>query len=137
MVKEKTIQAGFKHLMNEKEKQSKISHIKYDELKIQEYLLDGNKNIEISKFVFKARSKCLDIKTHKKWKYKNIICFGYNSENETGDEILNCIGYSDGKLCEKMQYSTFFDGTSREMGIVAKEMKKRLKVREKIIEEME
>ena len=58
-------------------------------------------------------------------------------ENETGDEILNCIGYSDGKLCEKMQYSTFFDGTSREMGIVAKEMKKRLKVREKIIEEME
>ena len=74
MVKEKTVQAGFKYLMNEKQKQSKISHIKYDELKIQEYLLDGNKNIEISKFVFKARSKCLDIKTQKKWKYKDIIC---------------------------------------------------------------
>ena len=52
--------------------------IKYQSLKIQEYLLEGNKNIELIKFIFKARGQTLNIKTQKKWKYSDKICTGCN-----------------------------------------------------------
>ena len=69
IVKEKVIQAGFQYLMekkNEPGKQTKIAHLQYSKLELQEYLLDVNKNTEISKRIYKARGKNLDIKTHKK-----------------------------------------------------------------------
>jgi hypothetical protein len=46
-VKERTATAAFKYLMEIKKKQTKISHIKYDNLEMQEYLMDGNRNTEI------------------------------------------------------------------------------------------
>ena len=62
---------------------------------MQEYLLEGNKNIQISKLIFKARGKTLDIKTYKKWKYDDDLCVGCGVNVETVDEILTCTGYSD------------------------------------------
>ena len=67
LVNQKIADAAFEYLSDIQLKQSKISHIKYDELCIQEYLLDGNKNIEVSKFIYKARSMTLDIKTQKSY----------------------------------------------------------------------
>ena len=69
LVKEKTKAAGLKYLLGQKEKQTKTSNIHYDDLKIQEYFIDGNCKKNISKLIFKARSKTLDIKTQQKWKY--------------------------------------------------------------------
>ena len=37
--------------------------IEYKSLKIQDYLLDGNKNIELNKLIFKTRGQTLDIVT--------------------------------------------------------------------------
>jgi hypothetical protein len=54
LVKEKTLLAAFKYLTSEKNKQTKIKQISYEKLEIQKYLMDGNKNIETSKFIFKA-----------------------------------------------------------------------------------
>ena len=56
LVKLKTKESAFKHLLEEKQKQSKISHVKCNELRIQEYLFEGNIITEVSRFVFKARS---------------------------------------------------------------------------------
>ena len=36
---------------------------------MQEYLADCDRNMDISKLIFEARGKTLDIKLHKKWKY--------------------------------------------------------------------
>jgi hypothetical protein len=44
----------------------KISNMKYDRLEMQEYLLEGNRNTKLSKLIFKARGKNLEIKSHKK-----------------------------------------------------------------------
>ena len=52
--------------------------------------MEGNKNINVSKFIFKERSQTLDIKTQKKWKYDDKACVGCNVREETGEEILNC-----------------------------------------------
>ena len=136
LVKLKTKEAAFKFLTEEKLKQSKISHGNYDELRIQEYLLEGNKNTEVSRFVFKARAKCLDIKMQKPWKYKDILCIGCGVESETGDELISCLCYSNDKVIEPMFYDWFFNGTVSEMNKLAKEMKRRLKVRDKMLEEI-
>ena len=66
LVKHKTEVAGFNYLIKEKNKQSKIANLKYSSLKMQEYLLEGNKNTYISRLIFKARGKNLDLKMHKK-----------------------------------------------------------------------
>ena len=58
----KTMEAAFNYLIVEKNKQTKICNIEYRQLNMQEYLLEGNKNIQISKLIFKARGKTLDIK---------------------------------------------------------------------------
>ena len=71
-------------------KQSKICDIKYDSLKNQEYLLHGDRNINVRRFIFKARSKTLDIKTQNKWKYDNLLCSGCHMKEESEDEILAC-----------------------------------------------
>ena len=89
----KTSEACFRYLINLKNKQSKISNIQYSDLSIQEYLLEGNKNNELAKVIFKARAKCLDIKIHKKWKYKDDVCIGCGKNSETEEEFLSCKGY--------------------------------------------
>ena len=65
LVKTKTTEAGFAYLIMEKNKQTKISQIVYDKLQLQEYLCSENHNTDLSKFIFKGRTKTLDIKTHK------------------------------------------------------------------------
>ena len=134
LVKQKTHEAAFKYLIEEKSKQSKILNVKYEELKIQEYLLEGNKNTEISRLIFKARGKCLDIKTQKSWKYKDILCVGCGINDETWDELISCRSYGEQK--EEMGYDCFFSGSVSNMYEAAKVTRKRLKRREKILEEM-
>ena len=41
---------------------------------MQEYLSDGDRNVNESKMIYKARGKTLDIKLQKRWKYNNTFC---------------------------------------------------------------
>ena len=139
IVKEKTCQAAFKYLMEQKNtpgKHTKIKNIEYKQLCMQEYLLEGNFNTEISKLIFKMRGKTLDIKEHKKWKYENNLCVGCGKNAESEVELLSCPGF-----CEKeednygnLSYSVVFGHNVSDMVKVAKEIRKRLKVRDKILE---
>ena len=95
LVKQKTEEAGFAYLIGEKNKQKKISHLKYVKLEMQEYLLEGNRNTRISKLIFKARGRNLEIKTHKKWKYSDDMCVGCGQNVETEEELLVCTGFSE------------------------------------------
>ena len=115
-------------------------HLKYDDLKIQEYLLDGNQNTNVSKFIFKARSMTLNIKTQKSWKYQDKICVGCGVQNETGDEILICDGLSDGtinQITQQISYDMLYSENIGDMIDVAKTLIKRLKVRDKLQNEKE
>ena len=86
ILKEKATTAAFKYLKNEQMKQKKILDIQYSKLQMQEYLADGDRT-DISKLIFKARGKTLDIKLHKKWKYDDILCSGCKINQESGKEI--------------------------------------------------
>ena len=82
------------------------------------------------------RGKTLEIKEHKKWKYENVICVGCGKNIETEKELLECPGFCEGvdTSMEKLPYSVVFGGKVSDMVRVAKEVRKRLKVREKILE---
>ena len=138
-VKTKTREAAFKHLMELKNmpgKQTKMVNLKYSELCIQEYLLDGNTNTEMSKLIFKARGRNLDIKEHKKWKYADNLCVGCQVNVESEQELLSCPGFSDSNETtnEEIEYSLVFGENVNEMVKIGREIRKRLKVREKLMD---
>ena len=139
MVKQKTMIAAFKYLIEQKNKpgkHTKIKNIEYKQLGIQEYLLEGNFNTELSKVIFKMRGKTLEIKDHKKWKYDDNLCVGCSTNIETENELLSCPGYceKDEEIYENLSYNVVFGDSVTEMVRVAKEIRKRLKVREKLME---
>ena len=98
---------------------------------------DGSRNKETSKVIYKARGKSLDIKTHKKWKYNDLQCFGCGQEIETVDEILTCSGLGKNENNVKPRSNECFFGTSvKNMIETAVELKQRMKTRQSIIDDM-
>ena len=138
LVKAKTTEAGFRYLLTEKNKQSKISHIEYKNLKIQRYLFGENNDMEMAKFIFKARSKTLDIKSQRKWKYEDQNCVGCNVKIENENEILFCTGFGnpakDTNWTKTLSYNWFYEGSVSDMVQIGKIVKNRLKVRQDILE---
>ena len=65
----------------------------------------------------------------RKCKYNDMLCIGCGVKYETGEEVLNCSGYSELKSEDTpLLYSLFYYGNTLEMAKVAKIMMKRLKV---------
>ena len=126
--------AAFDYLITEKNKQEKIKDIQYSELKLQNYLMEGNKNINTSKFIFKARAKTLDIKSQKSWKYTDKMCSGCGVREETGSEILSCYYFGDEILEKPVHYDMFFCDKTSDMILVADTMIKKLKKRQTILD---
>ena len=138
-VKEKTWIAAIKYLIekkNQPNKQTKIAHIVYEKLEMQHYLLDGNKNTRTSKMIFKGRTKSLDIKTLKGWKYDDDLCVGCNSRKESIEELLSCDALSDANETEKVEYQWLFEENDRKIHQVGSTLIKRMRKREKLLEEV-
>ena len=104
---------------------------------MQEYLLEGNKNTYISRLIFKARGRNLDIKTHKKWKYDDDLCVGCGKNVESEEELITCKSFSakNEKTSENYSYNWFFEGSVMKMVMVAKMIDKRIKNRKQILED--
>ena len=104
---------------------------------MQEYLLEGNKNTYISRLIFKARGRNLDIKTHKKWKYDDDLCVGCGINVESEEELITCesLSANNEKASENYSYNWFFGDSVMKMVMVAKMIDKRIKNRKKILED--
>ena len=136
LVKDKTEKAAFKYLHEEKQKQTKISSLQYQKLEIQEYFIDGNCNKKVSKIIFKARSKTLDIKLQKRWKYADLLCIGCKLLEESGDEIMLCeVLNNENKSSEiPVNYDWFFSKNIHDVVKAGKVMNDGLKRRHEILE---
>ena len=66
ILREKIRNEALVYLNNQKMKQEKIKQIEYNELKMQNYLVESDRNISVSKVIYKARGQILDIKMLKK-----------------------------------------------------------------------
>ena len=114
----------------------KPSNIHYDDLKLQEYFIDGNCKKNISKLIFKARSQTLDIKTQQKWKYADKICIGCKIKEESGDEILICenLNKENRDAINPIDYDWFFKNTVSDIVKVGLLLDRGLRERDKIVE---
>ena len=54
-------------------KLEKIKNIRYNQLKRQDYLDKGDRNILVSKMIYRLRGMTLDIKMQKTWKYDDLL----------------------------------------------------------------
>ena len=69
----------------------------------------------------------------KKWKYDDKSCIGCKRNEETGEEIMRCIELGDNH--ENISYKYFFEDVPKQVE-AAKILEKKLKMREKIREEV-
>ena len=89
-MKEKISQSAFKALTNEQRNLSKVNHLEFNGLKIQEYLLPNKLGLSMSRFVFLLRSRMLDVRCNYKNKYIDILCPLCKSDQDTQQHILVC-----------------------------------------------
>ena len=54
---------------------------------------NGNKNIGLSKLVFKAKGRTLERKSKKRWKFDDYACVGCGKNEETEEEFVSCPGF--------------------------------------------
>ena len=134
ILKERIRNEAFEFLKNQQLNQEKIKNIKYEELKIQDYLADGDRNNSVSKIIFKARGKTLDIKSQKRWKYDDLQCTGCSQNIESGEEMMQCENLGSNQF--GAEYSWFFsDLVSKKIEagkVIMKKLQKRKKLREEI-----
>ena len=136
LVKEKVNKLAFDYLIAEKNKQEKVKEISYSKLQIQSYFVDGNCNTNLSKLIFKARTKTLDIKAQQKWKYEDRMCVGCGVMEENGEEILNCSVLQKKRVeNKKTSYNGLYSRCVEEVVAVGKVLQNGLKVRQEMMED--
>ena len=135
LLKENVRKSSLKYLTKQIEGQSKTNNIEYKQLKIQDYFVNGECGKNLSQLIFKARSKTLEIKEHKKWKFQDLLCVGCKENEETGLEILTCEKL-DNKISSKndqgITYDWFYSENTNRKITAGKLLESRLKERSKL-----
>ena len=88
----------------------------------------------VSKIIFSARAKTLDIKEYSAWKYKNNLCVMCNEESETMEHFVNCVKYGepfDGN------WTNIYEENSDQQFLIGQFILKRCPTRENIIKQQE
>ena len=132
ILKERIQQEALVYLKIQQMKQEKIKNIGYNQLKMQDYLAEGDRNILVSKMVYRARGMTLDIKMQKRWKYDDLLCEGCHENFETGEEILKCeeLGRND----QQVDYSWVYSEIVTKKILVGKALVQKLKKRKQLRE---
>ena len=117
------------YLKGQQLKQKNIRDIHYEKLTMQSYFF--GRSVEVSRIIFKARGKCLNIKMQQRWKYDDVLCIGCKSKEETGEEILQCKEF--GEIKPELKYEMFFENEEKQI-LVGQEISKRLRERKKMLE---
>ena len=90
-IKLKVRKAALKYLNDKKETHSKIRHIKYRELKTQEYLTSALFSNEETQLLYSLRSRSLDCRENFKSKYSDdFLCQLCGKQNDSQQHILIC-----------------------------------------------
>ena len=108
---------------------------------MQDYLAPSNEKIskEESQFIFKFRSKMVNVKANYKNLYQTYECSNCNSENETKEHIYNgCKAIQKEELSykkEKPDYHQITSGNILEKQKVARIFMEQMKTRERLMNE--
>ena len=95
---------------------------------MSEYLVQ-NKNTLLSKIIFSTRSGTLDLKVWNEWNYIDTKCVMCRFEEENFEHFMTCILYGQNEL--KCSFIEIFGNDHEDQYDIAKEINRRLKIREK------
>ena len=132
IIKERIQHEALVYLKIQQMKQEKIKNINYNQLKMQDYLAEGDRNILISKIIYRARGMTLDLKMQKKWKYEDILCEGCHENEETGEKVLKCEKL--GSNVQQVDYTWFYSELVTKKILVGKVLVQKLKKRKQLRE---
>ena len=78
---------------------SKSSNLKYETLKLQDYLKPGNNlTIQMKAFIFSARSRMINVKCNYKTGQTDLKCRKCSSEDEDQEHLLKCAALLDNSI---------------------------------------
>ena len=106
---------------------------------MQDYLAPSNEKIskEESQFIFKFRSKMVNVKANYKNLYQTYECSNCNSENETQEHVYNgCKAIQKEEISnkkEKPDYHHIMSGSILEKQKVARIFMEQMKTRERLL----
>ena len=92
MINKAIISKAFERLINLKENHSKVKHLAYSNLKMQNYLKPSRVMITQNEIqtIFKLRSRVTDVKQNFKAKYENLECRNCKVEEESQNHVYEC-----------------------------------------------
>ena len=101
LVKSSIAKEAFKYLLKKKNGDtetrghSKVAHIEYKRLEMQNFLRPNGVSIQDAKFIFLVRTRMLDIKANFQNSHANMLCIACKEEDETQEHLLQCKVLSD------------------------------------------
>ena len=125
---------AFQYLVQENLELEKTKHINFEELKLSDYLMN-NRNTTLSKIIFSVRSQTFDIKAWQPWKYYDNLCVLCYVKEENMDHFMSCESYRN--IEPVNNWKNIFGNEPDEQFRIAENVRKRLKIRNKNIENYE
>ena len=134
-VNEQVEKKALQYLQQLKGKHSKVDHIKHNGFNMQEYFLPENVySIQMTKFIFQAKTRMIDVKCNFKNKFKkeDRKCpFGCDLE-DSQEHLLLCPNLQEREICEEIiEYDDLFSPIIKKQLTVAMQLEKRLLRRKK------
>ena len=124
----------------QKAKHSKVLHIVHRSLNLQEYLKPNNiQNIQLSKFLFLARTRMVECRTNFSNQYKtdDLKCPLKCSDQDTQEHIIHCDKIDINCLAEELpKHSDLFANDVENQLKVAAILQDRLQRRKKLLKEL-
>ena len=133
VINNKVESAAFEFLIKENDNKQKTSHILFDKLEMNDYLIE-NKNTKLSKTIYSIRAGVFDLKALKRWKYTDNLCVACNLFEENMQHFMQCTKYGRQSLSN---WKLIYENSSKtETKVeIAWEAQERYKLRSKIIQD--
>ena len=135
MVKTACRKVAFEFLLKEQEPKSKVKHIKYSTLELQSYLKSENIFKRTKIFIFKSRTRMLNLG----FNYgKKILCKICKHGNDDQQHLLECIKLKMKHpfITENIKYNDIFESNRKKQDNAGKIIEKLYRARELILEQM-
>ena len=130
------ISKAFERLINLKENHSKVKHLAYSNLKMQNYLKPSRVMITQNEIqtIFKLRSRVTDVKQNFKAKYENLECRNCKVEEESQHHVYECWEIIKNKKdkTKMIEFDKIFGENSKYQAEIARNFLEILEIRRKI-----
>ena len=137
IVKESVQTAAFYYLVKVKDTHSKVAHISYDTLRMQDYLEPSIFSADLAKFTFQCRSRMLVVGENYKQGQNVTICplCNVSSELDSQSHLLQCIKLNPSNIADNVTpiYEDLFSQDIKKKQAVAEFLKRNYTKRSRLL----